>query len=75
MLAHPMASTVFLQKRTAFTKKLLTLALVAARTWRFATVLQIPWYMSLHFCDYNAMAMSFLWAVLDVLTIVVIGVG
>lgn len=73
---------VFLQGATPRTKKLLTPVLIDARTGVLAAVSPMPWYMQalslsqpLHFGDYGGLPMKILWAVLDVLTIVVLGSG
>lgn len=73
---------VFLEGSTPITKKLLTPALIDAQTGVLSSVQPMPWYMKalllsqpLHFGDYGGLAMKLLWAVLDLLTIVVLGSG
>ena len=73
---------VFLQGATPLTAKLLTPAFVDARTGRLDAVRPMPWYMGalllaqpLHFGDYAGLPMKLLWAVLDILTIVVLVTG
>ena len=73
---------VFLQGRSALTRKLLTPALVDARTGALTAIRPMPWYMQalllsqpLHFGDYGGMAMKILWALLDIATTVVLGSG
>ena len=73
---------VFLQGATPLTAKLLTPAFVDARTGRLDAVRPMPWYMAalllaqpLHFGDYAGLPMKLLWAVLDILTIIVLVTG
>lgn len=78
--SHHMA--VFLQGATPATKKLLTPVLVDARTGAVDKIAPMPWYMKtlllsqpLHFGDYAGLPMKILWALLDLITIVVLGSG
>ena len=73
---------VFLQGATPLTAKLLTPAFVDAASGRLDAVRPMPWYMGalllaqpLHFGDYAGLPMKLLWAVLDILTIVVLVTG
>jgi len=73
---------VFLQGATPLTKKLLTPVLVDARSGSVDAIAPMPWYMKalflsqpLHFGDYGGMPMKILWAMLDLITIVVLGSG
>lgn len=73
---------VYLQGATPLTAKLLTPVMVDARTGKVDGVAPMPWYMKalllaqpLHFGDYGGMAMKLLWAVLDLVSIVVLGSG
>jgi uncharacterized iron-regulated membrane protein len=73
---------VFLQGATPATRKLLTPALVDARTGALSDIRPMPWYMQalllsqpLHFGDYGGLPMKLLWALLDLATIVVLGSG
>ncbi len=73
---------VFLQGVTPLTAKLLTPALIDARSGVLTAVRPMPWYMQalllaqpLHFGDYGGLPMKLLWALLDVVTIVVLGSG
>ena len=61
---------------------LLTPAFVDARSGRLDAVRPMPWYMGalllaqpLHFGDYAGLPMKLLWAVLDILTIIVLVTG
>jgi uncharacterized iron-regulated membrane protein len=67
---------------THLTSHLLTPVLIDARTLHVTAVGERPWYMDamglsqpLHFGDYGGRPMQILWAVLDVLTIIVLGSG
>lgn len=73
---------VFLKGNTHLTAHLATPVLIDARTLQVTAVVGRPWYMDalgmsqpLHFGDYGGMPMKILWAVLDVLTIIVLGSG
>ncbi|MGY4524565.1 PepSY-associated TM helix domain-containing protein [Pseudomonas sp. TE21394] len=73
---------VFMKGTTHLTSHLLTPVLIDARTLQVTAVGARPWYMDamglsqpLHFGDYGGRPMQILWAVLDVLTIVVLGSG
>ncbi len=73
---------VFMQGATPLTKRLLKPAIVDAETGRLTDMRDLPWYMTallvsqpLHFGDYGGMPMKIIWALLDILTIVVLGSG
>ncbi len=73
---------VFLQGRTPATERLLIPALIDARTGALSDLRPMPWYMQallfsqpLHFGDYGGLPMKILWALLDIITIVVLGSG
>ena len=73
---------VFMQGATPLTAKLLVPALVDARTGVLTAMQPMPWYMQgmllsqpLHFGDYGGLPMKILWALLDGVTIVVLGSG
>lgn len=73
---------VFMKGATHLTSHLLTPVLIDARTLAVTAVGERPWYMDtmllsqpLHFGDYGGRPMQILWAVLDVLTIIVLGSG
>jgi len=73
---------VFMKGSTHLTSHLLTPVLIDAATLQVTAVGQRPWYMDamgmsqpLHFGDYGGMPMKVLWAVLDGLTIIVLGSG
>ncbi|AAZ36753.1 PepSY-associated TM helix domain-containing protein [Pseudomonas savastanoi pv. phaseolicola] len=73
---------VFLKGNTHLTAHLATPVLIDAQTLQVTAVVERPWYMDalgmsqpLHFGDYGGMPMKILWAVLDMLTIIVLGSG
>ena len=73
---------VFLQGATPLTKKLLTPVMVDARIGEVDAIAPMPWYMKglllaqpLHFGDYGGLAMKLIWALLDLVTIVLLGSG
>lgn len=73
---------VFFQGNTPLTRRLLTPALIDAETGSFTTARSMPWYNKalslsrpLHFGDYGGLPLKILWAVLDILTIVVLATG
>lgn len=74
--------SVFMKGNTHLTAYLWTPVLIDARSLEVTAIGQRPWYMDalsmsqpLHFGDYGGMPMKILWAVLDVLTIIVLGSG
>lgn len=73
---------VFLKGDTPVTSRLLKPALIDAETGRLTDSRDMPWYVTtlfisqpLHFGDYGGMPLKILWALLDVLTIIVLGTG
>jgi uncharacterized iron-regulated membrane protein len=73
---------VFLKGATHLTSHLLTPVLIDARTLQVTAVAERPWYMDamglsqpLHFGDYGGLPMQVLWALLDGLTIIILGSG
>lgn len=73
---------VFLQGDTPLTKHIISPALIDAETGKFVAIREMPWYnqmlslsQPLHFGDYGGLPLEILWAVLDVITIIVLGSG
>ena len=73
---------VFFHGDTPLTKHLITPALIDARTGELTAVKPMPWYAKalslsqpLHFGDYGGLPLKILWALLDLVTIVVLGSG
>jgi uncharacterized iron-regulated membrane protein len=82
----PFSSThhygVFMRGDTALTSKLLMPAIVDSVTGELTAMKPLPWYAAallvsqpLHFGDYGEMPMKIIWAVLDIVTIIVLGSG
>lgn len=73
---------VFTRGNTPITSRMLSAALIDAETGRMIPVPDNPWYIDalfvsqpLHFGDYGGLPMKILWAVLDVIAIIVLGSG
>jgi uncharacterized iron-regulated membrane protein len=73
---------VFMRGRTRLTERLVQPVLVDAVTGEVSSSQEPPWYMTtlllsqpLHFGDYGGVPMQWLWAALDVITILVLGSG
>lgn len=73
---------IFMRGNTPLTSRLLQPVLINARDGSFADTRTMPWYVQtlllsqpLHFGDYGGMPLKIIWALLDVLTIVVLGSG
>lgn len=67
---------------TTLTSRLFSPALVDASTGELITVATMPWYLKalevsrpLHFGDYGGMPMKILWALFDIITIIVLASG
>jgi uncharacterized iron-regulated membrane protein len=73
---------IFMRGNTPLTKRLLKPVLVDAQTAQVTDTRSMPWYITgilvsqpLHFGDYGGMPMKIIWALLDVITIIVLGSG
>jgi uncharacterized iron-regulated membrane protein len=80
--SSPHHYAVFLRGTQPLTSRLLKPVLVDAVTGQVTDSRQLPWYLTallisqpLHFGDYGGTPMQILWAVLDILTIIVLGSG
>jgi uncharacterized iron-regulated membrane protein len=80
--ASPHHYGVYLRGDQALTARLYKPVLVDAGTGRVSDQRTLPWYLSalllsqpLHFGDYGGAGMKFLWTLLDLATIVVLGSG
>jgi uncharacterized iron-regulated membrane protein len=67
---------------STLTSRLLTPILVDARSGELSAVVRMPWYLRalevsrpLHFGDYGGLPLKILWALLDVITIVILVSG
>ena len=73
---------VWTKGRQQLTSRLFSPFLVDARTGKLAASVTMPWYLRalqvsrpLHFGDYGGMPLKIIWALLDLITIVVLGSG
>lgn len=73
---------VFLHGKTPLTKHIITPVLIDAQTGAFVGMQSMPWYAQalslsqpLHFGDYGGLPLKILWALLDLLTIIVLSTG
>lgn len=80
--SSPHHTTFFLRGNEPLTARLLLPVLVDAKTAEVSAAAPLPWYLTallvsqpLHFGDYGGRPMQILWAVLDVITIIVLGSG
>ncbi len=81
-LSSPHHYAVFMRGKEPLTARLLKPILVDAQAGQVSANLEAPWYVTallvsqpLHFGDYGGRPMQILWAILDVITIVVLGSG
>lgn len=80
--AGPHHYAIFMRGAEPFSSRLLKPVLVDAATGEYSDKRDMPWYITallvsqpLHFGDYGGMPLKILWAILDVLTIIVLGSG
>src|SRR5262249_46285725 len=73
---------VWTKGASPLTSQLFSPVLLDARTGELTAVVRMPWYLRalevsrpLHFGDYGGMPLKVIWAVLDAVTIVVLGSG
>lgn len=73
---------VFMKGTTPLTSRLAKPALVDAKTGTLTDMRSMPWYVNavfisqpLHFGDYGGLPLKIIWALFDVITIVVLGSG
>jgi len=73
---------VFMEGRTPLTSRLYKPALIDAETGHLTAMREMPWYAKalfisqpLHFGDYGGLAMKIIWAILDIITIIVLASG
>ncbi|MBA2124725.1 peptidase [Hyphomicrobium methylovorum] len=79
MFSAPSHFMVFMAGRGAVTSRLLQPVLVDAATGEFVETRPMPWYVStlllsqpLHFGDYGGLTLRIIWAILDVIAIIVL---
>ena len=82
MFSSPHHYTVFMNGTTPVTARLLKPVLVDAQTGALTDSREMPWYVKtlllsqpLHFGDYGGLPLKIVWALLDLLTIVILGSG
>ena len=82
MFSSPHHYTVFMRGDTPVTSRLLRPALVDAETGQLTDTREMPWYIKtlllsqpLHFGDYGGLVLKIVWALLDIITIIVLGSG
>ncbi|MGD9850587.1 MAG: PepSY-associated TM helix domain-containing protein [Nitrospirales bacterium] len=70
---------VFMRGQTPLTARLLQPVLIDAETAEVSAIRNLPWYLTallvsqpLHFGDYGGMSLKIIWALLDLITIVVL---
>lgn len=80
--ASPRHYLFFMHGNTPLTEKLLKPVLVEADNARFTATVKMPWYLTalllsqpLHFGDYGGLPLKIVWALLDLVTIVVLCSG
>lgn len=80
--SSPQHYTFYLRGNEPLTSRLLYSVIVDARTTALTAAPPMPWYITvlklsqpLHFGDYGGMPMKVLWALLDIVTILVLGSG
>lgn len=80
--SSPYHYAVFLRGDTPLTSKLLKPALIDGESGAFVTSRAMPWYVTallisqpLHFGDYGGLPMKIIWAILDVISIVILCSG
>lgn len=82
MFSSPHHYAVFLRGQTPLTARLLKPVLIDAQHGSLTDTRDLPWYVTallvsqpLHFGDYGGMPLKVIWALLDIVTIVVLGSG
>ena len=73
---------VFMKGTTPLTSRIAKPALIDAKTGKLTDMRSMPWYVNavfisqpLHFGDYGGLPLKIIWALFDVITIVVLGSG
>jgi uncharacterized iron-regulated membrane protein len=81
-IGSPHHYLVWTKGSSALTSRLLTPVLIDAERGALAMVVELPWYLRalqvsrpLHFGDYGGLPLKIIWAVLDLITIVVLASG
>lgn len=73
---------IFMRGETPLTSKLLKPVLVDAKSGELTATRDLPWYVTallisqpLHFGNYGGMPLKIIWAILDIVTIIILGSG
>jgi uncharacterized iron-regulated membrane protein len=81
-IGSPHHYLIWTKGNAALTARLFTPVLVDVVTGKLAAVVEMPWYLRtlqvsrpLHFGDYGGLPLKIIWALLDLVTIVVLGSG
>ena len=79
LFATPYHYLIWAKGNTPLTSRLFSPVMVDARSGALTAVVQMPWYLRalevsrpIHFGDYGGLPMKIIWAILDLLTIVVL---
>src|SRR5262245_8617559 len=82
LFGSPRHYLIWTKGKTPLTSRLFTPVLIDAATGHLTGVYDLPWYLwalqvsrPLHFGDYGGFPMKMLWALLDIITIVLLGSG
>lgn len=82
LFSSPHHYNVFMRGTSPLTRRLITPVLIDARSGALTDTRPLPWYITsilvsqpLHFGDYGGMPLKIVWALLDAVTIVVLGSG
>lgn len=82
LFSSPHHYTIFMRGDEPLTSRLLHPVLADAQSGKITASVALPWYLTallvsqpLHFGDYGGMPMQVLWALFDLITIVVLGSG
>jgi uncharacterized iron-regulated membrane protein len=82
LFSSPHHYAVFMRGTTPLTARLLKPALIDAKTGALTDSRELPWYITgilvsqpLHFGDYGGLPLKIMWALLDLITIVVLASG
>ena len=80
--SSPHHYAIFMRGDSPLTARLLKPVLADAQSSKLTTSVELPWYLTallvsqpLHFGDYGGMPMQIIWALLDIVTIIVLGSG
>ena len=82
LFATPYHYLIWAKGKTPLTSRLFSPVMIDARTGALTAKVRMPWYLRalelarpLHFGDYGGLPLKLLWAVLDLITIIVLGSG